>query len=112
MHSRLKIFNMNSLLLKRKLETVDRTREYKGRCVVKIKSGGVIELDVSAGNHEFCLKIDWCRSNVVCFFMNDKTIVFQCGNNVPLPPSAILKGFVGLLYITFWRGRYLWLKRI
>lgn len=104
------------LVLRRKIETVDRLREYEiildGESFAKIKSGEKIELDIPPGNHELYLKINWCRSNIVNFVKSREPIEFECGNNVPLPPSMVLKGFVGLLYITLWCRRYLGVKKI
>ena len=55
--------------------------------------------------HHLNLKIDWCRSNIIDFEVNQDAIEFECGSN--------LRGFKVLLaifYVLFLRSKYLWLK--
>ncbi len=85
----------------------DRLRDYAvfvdGRKVAEISNGAEARIPVSAGRHAVQLRIDWCQSNRLDIVVdeNSDTIV-ECGPNA--------KPLLVLLYITFLRGQYLWLK--
>lgn len=96
--------------IKRDSGYADRIRAYKvvldGDVIAEIRNGQQLELDVPPGRHRLHLKIDWCRSNYVDFEASENTIEFECGSN--------LRGFkilLALLYITFLRSQYIWLKK-
>ena len=93
----------------REREFKDSLRAYQieldGKVVEKINSGEIIGLDVQPGQHRLRLKIDWCSSPYVDYEIQlGQTIKFQCGSNA--------KSLLVLIYITFLRNKYLWLKRI
>ncbi len=85
-------------------------RSYKvvldGNVIGEIGNGQQLELDVPPGRHQLHLTIDWCHSNSIDFEANGNTIEFECGSN--------LRGFkilLGILYMTFLRSQYIWLKK-
>ncbi|HUU02656.1 MAG TPA: hypothetical protein VM425_14545 [Myxococcota bacterium] len=88
----------------------DRIRAYKivldGNVIGEIRNGEQLELDVPPGKHKLHLKIDWCRSNFVDFETNGNTVEFECGSN--LRGSKI---FSSIIYVTFLRNKYIWLKK-
>jgi len=95
--------------IKRNSGYVDSLREYEifvdGDKIGEIQDGGVFEFDISQGEHEIYLKIDWGRSNVVRFSHEGEFIEFGCGNR--------LKGWRVLFWpfhLVFLRKKYLWLK--
>jgi hypothetical protein len=98
--------------IKRDSGYVDKTRVYKivldGDVVDKIKDGQQIQLDITPGNHQLYLKIDWCRSNIVEFKMNEEIIEFECGSN--LRDLKFWIPFIELIYIIFKRNQYIWLR--
>jgi hypothetical protein len=89
---------------------VDILRSYQivvdGRVVGRIGNGGRVEFDVPPGRHQIHLKLNWCRSNVVEFEAKPGVIQFECGTNVRAG-----KSLTALLYVTFRRDQYLWLRR-
>jgi hypothetical protein len=96
--------------IKRDTGYTDRLRAYKvvldGNVIGEIKNDQQVELDVAPGKHHLTLKIDWCRSNIVDFEVNQDTVEFECGSN--------LRGFKVLLvifYVLFLRSKYIWLRR-
>ncbi len=87
----------------------DRLRAYKvvldGNVIGEIRNGQQVEFDVGSGKHQLNLKIDWCRSNMVDFEMNQDSVQFECGSN--------LRGFkilLAIFYVIFLRSKYIWLK--
>lgn len=71
-----------------------------------IKSGETKDLEVTPGNHTIYLKIDWCRSNKIDFYVsNNEIIEFECGNSM-----SGWKILFALIYITFLKNKYLWIK--
>ncbi|HLD18480.1 MAG TPA: hypothetical protein VJB90_00515 [Candidatus Nanoarchaeia archaeon] len=96
--------------IKRDSGYADRIRAYKivldGDIVEEIKNGQQLELNVSPGRHQLYLKIDWCRSNVVDFEINGNAIEFECESNL-----RGLKILLSILYSTFLRSQYIWLKK-
>jgi hypothetical protein len=76
-----------------------------GRHVGDLRQGQEITLLTTAGTHELQLEIDWCSSKPVLFSIAERqTKLFECGNNI--------KVILALLYITVWRGEYLWLRPV
>ncbi|MCA8985852.1 MAG: hypothetical protein R3C12_22920 [Planctomycetaceae bacterium] len=95
--------------IKRDTGYVDSLRAYivvlDGNVIGEIENGQQVEFDVAPGMHHLNLKIDWCRSNIIDFEVNQDAIEFECGSN--------LRGFKVLLaifYVLFLRSKYLWLK--
>jgi len=71
-----------------------------------ISNGEIKEIDVENGEHSISLKIDWCRSNNLTFIVKDNELVeFNCGNSM-----KGLKRLLGLIYITFLKNNYLFIK--
>ncbi|MDP6942218.1 MAG: hypothetical protein QGH51_09360, partial [Planctomycetota bacterium] len=71
-----------------------------------IKNAQQVEFDVPPGKHHLNLRIDWCRSNIVEFEVNQDTVEFECGSN--------LRGFkllLGIFYMLFLHSKYIWLKK-
>ncbi|MES2018345.1 MAG: hypothetical protein V4484_17795 [Pseudomonadota bacterium] len=101
---------MTELIIRRQQASwQDRMRNYAvlidGQKAAEIANGAEVRIPVSAGSHVVQLKIDWCRSNALEIVVgeNGETIV-ECGpNGTPI---------LALLYITLWRGKYLWLKAV
>jgi hypothetical protein len=100
------------ITIKRDSGYVDKTRAYKvvldGNQVGKIKGGQQIELDVTPGNHQLYLKIDWCQSNIIEFEMNENVINFECESN--LKGKTFWVPFIHLIYVIFKRKQYILLK--
>lgn len=95
--------------IKRNTGYVDRLRAYKvvldGNVIGEIKNGQQIEFDVPPGKHHLYLKIDWGRSNIVDFEVNQDAVEFECGSN--------LRGFkvlMAIFYVLFMPSKYIWLK--
>jgi hypothetical protein len=73
-----------------------------------INSGETKILEVAPGKHTIYLKIDWCRSNKIDFYISEnETIEFRCGNS--MNGWRIL---FPLIYITFLKNKYLWINRV
>lgn len=96
--------------IKRDTGYADRIRAYKvvldGNVIGEIRNGQQVEVDVAPGKHQLNLKIDWCRSNIVDFEMNQDAVEFECGSN--------LRGFkilFAIVYATFLRSQYIWLTK-
>jgi hypothetical protein len=97
--------------LKRDSGYADRLRAYKvvldGNVVGEVKNAQQIEIDTSQGKHQLFLKIDWCKSNVVEFESDGiSDVEFECGSNL-----RGLKILLGVLYVTFFRSKYIWLNK-
>jgi hypothetical protein len=91
-------------------EYMDSVRSYKimldNGYVGDIKNGEVKDIDIEPGIHEIFLKIDWCRSNIIEFNVSaNETVEFECGNS--MDGMRIL---LSLVYITFLKNKYLWIK--
>jgi len=102
---------MATIRISRDSGYADILREYKvaldGKTIGKIRDGETKDFDLKDGNHKIWLKIDWCRSNKLTFFIHaGETICFDgCSN---------LKGnkkWLVLLYILFAPHKYLLLKQ-
>lgn len=96
----IKINRKTGYIDKRRSYTVILDNNYLG----KIDHGETTSYEVSQGKHTIYLKIDWCRSNKIDFYILEKqSIEFDCGN--------CIKGWIILIYITFLKNKYLWIKR-
>jgi hypothetical protein len=100
---------MASIEIRREKGFKDAIRVYKvemdGSVIGEVKAGESVRFEVRPGRHRLRLKIDWCGSEYVDFQIQDnQTLSFEGGNNVPL--------FLDLVYITFLRNKYLWLKPV
>jgi len=81
--------------------------ELDGKVIGKINKGEEVGLDIPAGKHRLRLKIDWCGSPSLDFEIQTGQILkFACGNNLPPLPLLVL------VYITFRRNKYLWLRPV
>ena len=88
----------------------DKGRKYKvivdDKQIGTIKESEIKCFDLSEGEHTIYLKIDWCRSNKIKFSINkDEIIEFDCDNSI-----RGWRIFLNLLYITFLKNKYLWIK--
>ncbi len=98
---------MSTLIIRRKhVPLRDRLRDYvivvDGREVARVADGADVHIPVTAGRHVVQLKIDWCSSNSMDITVDTGSeTMLECGPNA--------KPLLALLYITFWRGKYLWL---
>ena len=72
-----------------------------------VKYGETVDFSVENGLHEVCAKIDWCRSSSLFVEVSNSTV------NIEVGPSAIgWRRWVGLVYATFLRHKYLWLREL
>lgn len=77
----------------------------------KIEDGGKLRIEVTPGEHEVYLKIDWCRSNKLRISLNENEhIVFNCG--CPIRGWNLLNLFIMPYYIFFNKNKYLYINRI
>ncbi|MPM33947.1 hypothetical protein SDC9_80528 [bioreactor metagenome] len=88
----------------------DLARKYKvmldDKQIGEIKDGESKCFQVEEGEHTLYLKIDWCKSNKVNFNASkDEEVEFECGGSM-----RGWKLFLGLIYITFLKNKYLWIK--
>lgn len=99
------------VIINRENVYIDRLRSYKiiidGKCYDKIKDGEIKNINIGPGNHTIYLTIDWCKSNKIDFNISEnETIAFECGNS--------MNGWriiISLLYVTFLKNKYLWIRR-
>ncbi|MYN00971.1 hypothetical protein GTP41_02560 [Pseudoduganella sp. DS3] len=85
----------------------DRARKYQvlldGKFVADIGHGQEVRIALQPGRHSVQMKIDWCTSPALQFdCAAGQAAAFMCGPNA--------KPFTALLYITLWKGQYLWLR--
>jgi hypothetical protein len=79
--------------------------ELNDETIGTIKAGEFLCFDIPPGKHHLRIKIDWCSSRYLNFEITEQqALYFECGNNVPT--------FAELIYIAFFRNKYLWLKQI
>lgn len=88
----------------------DKIRKYKviidDEQVDTLKDGETKCFEMPEGEHTIYLKIDWCRSNKVKFSINkDEIIEFDCDSSL-----RSWRIFLNLIYITFLKNKYIWLK--
>jgi hypothetical protein len=100
---------MARIEIKRTKQYSDRLRLYEveldGNIIGKLKAGEIFTYELPEGKHSLRLRIDWASSNIVNFEISaDQTLYFESGSNVPM--------FLELIYITFLRHKYLWLKQV
>jgi hypothetical protein len=88
---------------------VDRLRAYgiwiDGNLAGKIRRGESQRIQVAAGEHEVCLKIDWCRSPSV-------RVTLGVGESVELTAAPNAHPLTVLYYITLGRKQYIRLAPI
>jgi len=100
---------MTKIVVRREKSNLqDIIRDYtillNGKEVARVANGAETEFSVEPGKHTVQLKIDWCKSLALDVHVETgKTETLLCG-----PNSSIL---LGLLYITVWRNKYMWLRR-
>ena len=93
-----------------------------------IKDSQTIEFPVESGRHEVYAKINWCRSNKLFVEVRDSTVDVEVGPSIMgwkllsvpvLTLAFIISGWrflsvaafaIPLVYVTFLRSKYLWLK--
>ncbi|QVK19514.1 hypothetical protein KHQ81_00775 [Mycoplasmatota bacterium] len=101
---------MTKIKIVRKIEYVDKLRKYKvildDSYIGDINSGEIKNFEVIPGRHTIYLKIDWCRSNKIDFYVSENEVIkFDCGSSI--------RGWrilINLIYITFLKNKYLWIK--
>jgi hypothetical protein len=98
--------------IRRKKGYSDSLRKYKiildNNYLGDINEGEINSFEVAPGKHTIYLKIDWCRSNKLDFYISENDLIeLECGSS--------LRGwrfFFALIYITFLKNKYLWIKTI
>lgn len=90
----------------------DKLRKYKiildDNYLGDIKEGEINSFEVKTGEHTIYLKIDWCRSNKLDFYVLENDVIeFECGTSL-----SGWKFFINIIYITFLKNKYLWIKTI
>lgn len=98
---------MAQIVVRRSAAWGDKLREYRiivdGAACGSIAERGEARIAVAPGRHVVRLKIDWCWSAPLTVDVEDgKEHVLECGPNA--------NPFLVLLYISFWKNRYLWLR--
>ena len=76
-----------------------------GALVGKIRRGESQVVELDAGEHEVCLKLDWCRSPSV-------RVALGAGERVELAAAPNAHPLAVLYYATFGRKRYIRLDRL
>ena len=89
----------------------DRLRAYSvvvgGTTLGAIKRGENKDFPIAPGTHEMIIKVDWCSGNSIIFEVKEgETVSFSCGSSL-----RGIKVFLAIVYITFLRNKYLWLKQ-
>ena len=76
----------------------------------RLEDGGKLRIEVTPGEHEIYLKIDWCRSNKIHFSLSENEhLKFKCG--CPISGWNLLNPFIMPYYIFFNKNKYLYIKR-
>lgn len=96
--------------LTREDEYVDQFRKYKvivdDDYLGDINAGETKCFEVAPGKHIIYLKIDWCRSNKLDFYILENEIIeFNCGSSVNRCKISL-----NFIYITLLKNDYLWLE--
>jgi hypothetical protein len=99
-----------SIIVKRESQYADSLRKYKiildGKEFSTISRNEEKVFQINPGKHNIQLKIGWCKSNPIEFeIKKNEKLKFLCGSNL-----KGLKLLLGLLYITIWTNRYLYIK--
>ena len=77
-----------------------------GEAVASVEDGLLVSVPVSPGVHVVRLQLAWCRSPEVRVNVKANAVVnLQCGTNA----TDALRG---LMYLTFKRKNYLWLREV
>ncbi len=100
---------MGTIRLQREKSFSDVMRKYKvfvdGKMINTISSKELIEFELTPGEHDIHLKIDWCYSNVITVNVKEnEDIQLICGNSC----EGSMKQ-KALLYITIWYKNYLYI---
>ena len=87
----------------------DRARDYRvlvdGRERAVVGNDASASVEVEPGTYTVEMKLDWCRAPALRGVVGpDETVHLECGPN----SSPILV----LVYVTFLRDRYIWLREI
>ena len=88
----------------------DRMRNYKvvldNNCLGEVGGGETKIFEVAQGKHTIYLKIDWCRSNKLDFYVSENEVLeFDCGSSI-----SGWKILLNIIYIIFLKDNYLWIK--
>jgi len=99
---------MAEILFRRGSGWRDRFRAYyifiDGELVGNIKASSDFRVNVTPGRHQIELRIDWCSSPPLDLSVEDgSNTVVTCGPNS--------KWLFELIYISFLRHRYIWIKQ-
>lgn len=101
---------MKKITISRDSGFADKFRAYQvmldGKSIGEINDGETESFDVPTGRHELRLEIDWCGSNTVVFDLDRNDLAFECGSNL-----RGLRRYLALIYISFKRKSYIWLKQ-
>ena len=85
----------------------DRLRPYRvivdQKEVAKVGNGAEARIPIPPGEHVVQMQIDWCYSNAL-------NVVVEAGQAQRLVCGPNATPLLGLLYITFLRRKYLWLR--
>ena len=102
---------MSNLKVSRDSGYADRARKYKiicnSECLGKIGNGETMDFDLSPGDYELYLKIDWCRSNKIRFSASPN-------EQVIINASSSLRGIkllFAIVYAVLLPHKYLWAHR-
>jgi len=103
---------MSKIIIQRDSGYADRVRKYKvilnNNEIGQISNGETKEFDAPLGDNEVFIKIDWCRSNKICFDGHKDNIEqFNCGSSL-----RGIKLLFGIIYALFMPHHYLWLSNI
>ena len=101
---------ISKINLKRDGQYADSLRKYKifldGKEIATISRSEEKEFQINPGKHKIQLKLDWVQSNEIEFeIKRNENLTLVCGSNL-----KGLKIFLGLLYITFWKNKYLYIE--
>jgi len=87
-------------------------RDYKiyidEECCGSIKENETIELSPDKGRRRIYAKIDWCRSNKLDIYVEDSVVELEVG--AALSDKKVLLPLMDLIYVSFLKNRYLWIK--
>lgn len=77
----------------------------------KIEDGGKLRIELTPGEHEIYLKIDWCRSNKLRFRIEENEhLIFHCGCSIR--GWKYLNPFIMPYYIFFKKNKYLYIDQL
>lgn len=100
---------MTSIVITRDSGLTDRARKYRVICnsieCGLIGNGETRKFDLSPGDYEVFLKIDWCRSNKLKVTLSEgESAEFEAGSSL-----RGFKLFLSIFYIFLLPSKYLWL---